>query len=447
MGNNPNKDIKLRSGNIKVFNIIGTSRFVLKTTQILIIFFILGLLMLFLPWTQNIDGLGSVTTIEPSQRPQQINTSIDGKIKKWHISEGDIVKAGDTLLQITEIKAYYLDTQLVERNREITTIKENAINSYIEKVEALKSMISILETNREVKLNQAVNKLNSTKLKFVNDSASLVANEKAFEVATVQFDRAKEMKEKGIIALYDFENRQVKFQEAKAKLTASQNKIQEAYNNIGIAKNEIDNIRNSYNEKIAKSKSDLYSSEIALLNAKNELVKQKNQLANLETRAKMYFITSPQDGFVSFTISSGIGEVVKAGQQVIKIVPLNQTLAAEMYIKPIDVPLLNKGQEVRIVFDGWPSIVFSGWPGASVGTFSGYVYSIDKNISSNGKYRVLVQQSKEHPWPDQLQVGSGLNAYALLNDVPIWFELWRQLNGFPANFYKQKEIDTNGKKK
>ena len=31
-------------------------------------------------------------------------------------------------------------------------------------------------------------------------------------------------------------------------------------------------------------------------------------------------------------------------------------------------------------------------------------------------------------------MGSGVYGWTLLDDVPIWYELWRQLNGFPPNF-------------
>ncbi len=177
------------------------------------------------------------------------------------------------------------------------------------------------------------------------------------------------------------------------------------------------------------------------------MIKQENALANLVARAGMYFVVAPQKGYLSYTNSSGLGEVVKKGQKLVQIVPSNQTLAAEVFVKPIDLPLKVKGGEIRLVFDGWPSIVFSGWPGASVGTFSAELYAIDKNISENGKYRILVAQTEAQPWPDLLHVGSGVHAYALLNDVPIWFELWRQLNGFPSNFYKVKKKDEGYTKK
>jgi hypothetical protein len=111
-----------------------------------------------------------------------------------------------------------------------------------------------------------------------------------------------------------------------------------------------------------------------------------------------------------------------------------------MYIKPLDYPLINLGQEVRFLFDGWPSIVFSGWPGFSFGTFKGRVVAIDNIISDNGQYRILVAQDAADAkvWPKALRPGSGAQGIALLGNVPLWFELWRQLNGFPPNYY-QKE--------
>ena len=57
--------------------------------------------------------------------------------------------------------------------------------------------------------------------------------------------------------------------------------------------------------------------------------------------------------------------------------------AIQMYVKPIDLPLLQKGQKVMIQFDGWPAIVFSGWPGISYGTFMGEILAIDNFISDN----------------------------------------------------------------
>ena len=116
--------------------------------------------------------------------------------------------------------------------------------------------------------------------------------------------------------------------------------------------------------------------------------------------------------------------------------PSNYDLAVETYVSPIDLPLIHLGESVRIQFDGWPAIFFSGWPEASFGTYAGKVVAIETFISTNGKFRILIAPDKEdNPWPKNVRVGSGAYTIALLEDVSIWYELWRQLNGFPPNYY------------
>ena len=127
--------------------------------------------------------------------------------------------------------------------------------------------------------------------------------------------------------------------------------------------------------------------------------------------------------------------------------PLDYDIAVETYIAPIDLPLIKKGEKVRVWFDGWPTIIFSGWPDMSHGTFGGKVVAIENFISDNGKYRVLIAPDEEdHKWPKQLSIGAGAQSIALLNNVPIWFELWRSLNGFPPNYYQPKNKSVKEKK-
>ena len=109
---------------------------------------------------------------------------------------------------------------------------------------------------------------------------------------------------------------------------------------------------------------------------------------------------------------------------------------------------MNIGQKIRFVFDGFPAIVFSGWPSASYGTFGGIVTAIENNVSGTGTYRVLVKQDQdEKPWPPAIRLGTGAQAIALLKDVPIWYEVWRNINGFPPDFYKMNDQKVTKEKK
>jgi len=109
--------------------------------------------------------------------------------------------------------------------------------------------------------------------------------------------------------------------------------------------------------------------------------------------------------------------------------------------------LIHIGEKVRVQFDGWPAIVFSGWPSISYGTYGAKVVAVENFISSNGMYRILLAPDEtDHQWPDGIRVGSGAKTIALLDDVPIWYELWRQLNGFPPNFYTPKTAEKSSSK-
>ncbi len=154
----------------------------------------------------------------------------------------------------------------------------------------------------------------------------------------------------------------------------------------------------------------------------------------------MYSLTAPQDGNITKPKRPGLGETIKEGEELLSIMPAKYDLAVSMYVKPVNLPLINQGQKVRFMFDGWPSVVFSGWPNVSFGTFGGEVVAIDNFISENGKYRILVAPDPtDVAWPERLRVGSGANGLALLNDVPIWYELWRNFNGFPPDFYQLED--------
>jgi hypothetical protein len=106
----------------------------------------------------------------------------------------------------------------------------------------------------------------------------------------------------------------------------------------------------------------------------------------------------------------------------------------------VDLPLISIGQKVRFMFDGFPAIVFSGWPENSYGTFGGSIVAFENSISPNGMFRILVaEDNTDKPWPSSLKIGCGTQGICLLKDVPVWYELWRNINGFPPDFYQIKE--------
>ena len=404
---------------------------------------IIVLIIFFLPWTQNIAGSGAVTTLKPDQRPQTIHTTIAGRIEKWYVQEGDYVKKGDTILFISETKEEYLDPNLVQNTKNQVNAKKMAQESYGGKVGSLSSQIEAIENEKNLKLQQAQNKIRQAVLKIKSDSMDLEAVKTQIKIATTQYNRAITLNKEGLKPLTDVEEKRLKLQEVEAKIITQENKYLASKNEFLNAKVEINRISAEYYEKDSKAKSDKFTAQSNQFDTEAQVSKLENQYANYNIRNGLYYIKAPQNGYVNRALQSGLGETIKEGTPIVSIMPSKYDIAVETFVKPIDLPLISKGSKVRVWFDGWPTIVFSGWPNMSYGTFGGKIVAIETFISDNGKYRVLIApDEKEQKWPQQLSIGAGAQTIALLNNVPVWFEIWRTLNGFPPNYYKndaQKE--------
>ena len=434
----------------KAFEQLFTVRYYKTFNKFLLVFAITGLVFLFLPWTQNVTGNGYLTTLTPDQRPQTIQSPIPGRIEKWYVKEGDFVAKGDTILFISEIKNDYLDPRLVERTLAQRDAKSGSVVSYGDKVKALSSQIRALSTERGLKIQQAKNKLKQDRLKVISDSIDFEAIKNNTKIAETQYKRAVILNTEGLKPLTDVEAKRLKLQEMTAKLVSQENKLLTSKNKVINSQVEISRISASYADKIAKAQSDRSTAESNQFEAVAEVSKLNSQSSNYQLRNNMYYIKAPQNGFINKAIKTGIGETFKEGERLVGIMPSNYDLAVETFVDPIDLPLIHLGEEVRIQFDGWPAIFFSGWPNASFGTFAGEVVAVETFISENGKFRILIAPStkeKNHDWPKNIRVGSGAYTIALLEDVPVWYEIWRRLNGFPANYYLPEGKDNAPKPK
>ncbi len=428
---------KLDSGRYTAMNTVGEARAAQRFGRIVSVAVVIFFGALFLPWTQNIRARGMLTSLSPDQRPQTIHAVIPGRIEQWYVQEGQLVQKGDTILRISEVKQEYFDPQLLDRTQEQIMAKELTSKSYQEKVNSLDAQIDALSQSMRIKLEQAANKILQGRLRVESDSIRVVAARTELKVARDQLKRGEEQFSEGLISMVELERRRVQEQRANATIIDAENKLLDARNELLNAQLDLGGIRNDYRDKLSKAECEKYASMSQMYTTEAEVTKMQVDLASYTVRAGNYIIRAPQTGYITRAVKSGVGELVKEGEPLISVMPARFDLAVELYVRPMDMPLINTGQKVRFMFDGWPAIIFSGWPNTSYGTYGGKVVPIDNLISPNGKYRILVAPDPDDkPWPDALRVGAGANGMALLKDVRIWYEIWRQLNGFPPDLYQ-----------
>lgn len=413
MRDDPCRDLSLESARLLTHP---PTKRVIKRTAILSVLLILSASLL--PWQQSVQARGEVTALRPSDRPQVVPTVIGGRIEQWLVAEGDYVARGTPLVRLTEVKDAYLDTTTLDRYREQLGAKRSAVESKREKILALDAQIRALEEGLVLSLEQ---KRNSVALYRAAVDAAIADSAVAFD----QSSRREGLYRDGLSSLNDLQSARLKAQQAAAKLV-------EKRQELASAEVELRAVRASYEDKLAKARSERSATAAEVSEGVGEVSKLRNATDNLAARVALYTVKAPQDGYVVQALRAGVGEQVKEGEALVTIMPSTPDQAVALYVTGTDVPLLSAGRKVRLQFDGWPALQFSGWPNAAVGTFGGEIAVVDQVSQPDGRYRVLVRpDTSDTPWPAQVRQGSGVLGWAMLDRVTLGYELWRRLNGFP----------------
>jgi multidrug efflux pump subunit AcrA (membrane-fusion protein) len=375
---------------------------------------------MFLPWQQSVQGKGELTALGPGDRPQVVPAVIGGRIAEWHVQEGAFVRRGQLLARLDEVKVEYLDPGTIDRYREQLGAKRTSVEAKRAKAAALAAQVAALEQGLALSLDKARNEAVLSRA-----AADAAAADSA--IALDQLERRERLAREGLSSTNDLQAARLRFQQAAARTV-------EKRAELANAEIELRSLGAEYADKLAKARSERSATLADVSDGEAEASKLRNAVDNLALRNRLYEITAPQDGYVVRAVRAGVGEQVKEGDAIVTVMPARPRVAAAVYVRAVDVPLVSPGRRVRLQFDGWPALQFSGWPRAAVGTFGGVVAVVDRVSAPDGTFRVLVTPDPaDEPWPAQLRQGSGVIAWAMLDEVRLGYELWRRANGFPQS--------------
>lgn len=415
-----------------------------KARRIAVILFVLLIatitLMTFAPWQQSVTGEGYVVAYAPRERQQTLESTIEGRIIRWNeeLVENARVAKGEFIAEIRDIDDQYsvrLQGQLentaaiLESSKKIVEATDGQLNAY-------RRVQTEVEAAQNAYVQSAMQKVSAAEQK-------LAIAEAAIPQLKAAFDRAKELHAAGNIALE-------KLQELERKLLESQGKVKEESANLSAARAELMGKQSDREAYIHKAAADVSYYEGALDKARAEVSKADKELHDMESkvaRQNTQQITAPFDGYIVHISSNSGSQLVKKGDPICTLVPYTKDRAVQIWLDGNDAPLVEAGRHVRLQFEGWPAVQFAGWPSVAVGTFGGTVVSVDMVDNGKGKFRcqILPDSADSEHWPEErfLRQGVRANGWVLLEQVPLWFEVWRKLNGFPPTV----EVDSTSNQK
>ncbi|MCO4768878.1 MAG: HlyD family efflux transporter periplasmic adaptor subunit [Deltaproteobacteria bacterium] len=379
------------------------------------------------PWQQSVRGDGSVIAFAPSERPVTVEAPTSGVVRKWHVREGDSVVAGQLLVSVTDNDPGQLDRLRAERDAVAATVDRKS-----DSVLALETGLVAAQLAADAKIEASRNKVGSVRQKQEAVAQKVEAAIAKLDTETRNRDRTETLGAEGLASVRQREVAGLKVAEAEAKLRGAKADAAGAAADLRSAASSLQEVESSTLSKLSELESKLESSRSDVETARAKLLSLETKLGRQMTQD----VKAPRDGVVMRQLVPEGSEQVKRGDDLAVIVPPRETVRVALTVDGNDAALLDPGRTVRVQFEGWPAVQFVGWPSVAVGTFGGVVELIDAASDGSGNFRVVVRPDPfDTPWPpsERLRPGVRTHGWVLLDQVPLGFELWRQLNGFPPS--------------
>lgn len=299
--------------------------------------------------------------IVPSQTIQIVQAAEAGVLKALYVAEGDIVEAGERLLDLDPtVMVSQLDQ---ERQREI------GLQARLARLEAELAEAEVLI------LPEAL--MRASPAVAASEIALFSARREAFEAETDVLDRQRIQRqqehEEGLVdetiaaqtlALIDQEVAMLaplvaqQLEPATTLLTLRRSQAEwqgrtirskAALVRLSAALDEID-------DRMAALRATTRSEtrrELALATA--ELAELQALLPALEQRVSRAELRAPVRGVINRIMLTTLGGVVQAGDTLVELVPVEGTLLVEAYLKPSDIAFIYPGQPVKVRLTAYDS--------------------------------------------------------------------------------------------
>jgi membrane fusion protein, adhesin transport system len=451
----------------------GPSRPGRRTSRVLLlVLLVTPFVLAFAPWQQNLPGTGRVIEYDPVNRPMPIQARTDGLLLKWHVREGQQVKAGDPIVDLADN-----DPLILQRLQEQLTAAEQKRSASRRKRDQYAERVIQAEQARTAAMQVADDQITAA-----TQAVEVARQSLAVATESVQLNDFLERMFENLIAdkiAPGFELQRARQQAAvaRADVKARTAAIAAAEATERAARSNRARVENDEQAKVQSAKADRDAADGDIADAEGSILRLQRDLE----RQKQQQLTAPIDGFVQNLLANGQGGgFVKQGTTLLMLIPSTRQHAVELYVDGNDVTFIDVGRHVRLQFEGWPAVQWVGWPSAAIGTFGGKVAFIDRFDDGSGKYRVMVlpderpfrepegpivdwlrqrltfekvsMAANPHAWPGDPWLRQGVRAkgWIVLDRVSLGFEVWRQLNGFPPTVERpatsKRDSDQDGGK-
>ncbi|MEO1938569.1 MAG: HlyD family type I secretion periplasmic adaptor subunit [Sulfurimonas sp.] len=333
----------------------------------------------------------------PSGENQMIQNLEGGIVEEILVKEGDAVEKNQILLKIdnqksissyssNEIKAEALQAKILrleaESNGEDFQVPEDIKKRLGQFIENERSLYETNKKELDSKLSALREKLVQRKQELQEAYSQRDHLESSYSMISKEVRMTRPMVAKGVRSKIDFLQLQRQANEISSKYDAAKKSIPRLKSAIKEVQNNIKETKLNFQSQ-AKEKMNEALAELHSLKATSTA---------LEDQVTRTIVKSPMKGVVQKLYVHTIGGVIKPGQDIMEIVPSDETLLIKVKIKPKDIAFIYKGQRAIVKFTAYDFAIYGGLEGKVVQISPDSI----KDDEGNVFYEVRIKTDKNY---------------------------------------------------
>lgn len=330
---------------------------------------ILGFFIAMIVWA-SIAEIDEVTRGDgkaiPSSRLQKIQNLEGGIVAEVFVHEGEVVKAGAPLLRLDDTR-FRSNAGESEADRLALEARIQRLTAQLDDKDTLTLSSEIQEkapeiANGEMELFSSVNKRIQSELSGLNEQLVQKKQELLdYQAKGEQYRRSLGLLQQEISMSEPLVAKGAISRVEVLRLRRSEVETRGQLESVTLAVPRAQSAIKEIESKIGETRGRYRSEALSQLNeARTDLSKLTASGKAIEDRVNRTLVTSPVRGIVQQLMVNTIGGVIQPGNDLVEIVPLDDTLLIEAKIRPQDIAFLRPGQEAMVKFTAYDFTIYGG---------------------------------------------------------------------------------------
>ncbi|VFS56448.1 Type I secretion system membrane fusion protein PrsE [Kluyvera cryocrescens] len=330
---------------------------------------ILGFFIIMIAWA-SLAEIDEVTRGDgkaiPSSRLQKIQNLEGGIVAEVFVHEGEVVKAGAPLLRLDDTR-FRSNAGESEADRYALEARVQRLTAQLADKETLTLSPDIVEkapdiANGEMELFTSVNKRIQSELSGLNEQLVQKKQELLdFQAKAEQYRRSLGLLQQEIGMSEPLVAKGAISRVEVLRLRRSEVETRGQLESVTLAVPRAQAAIKEIESKVGETRGRYRSEALSQLNeARTDLSKIEATGKAIDDRVNRTLVTSPVRGIVQQLMVNTIGGVIQPGNDLVEIVPLDDTLLIEAKIRPQDIAFLRPGQEAIVKFTAYDYTIYGG---------------------------------------------------------------------------------------